>query len=292
MKVFYQSAVCQLKSYKRIVLLLAIAVFLVCPAFSTFAENVDTQVKEKTTIAKERKIFIHEDYAEYKHLANLIFSEFGFVAVRKICCYGKAEENFWGGIIKADFLHEQEMIEFTSSFVKNGGRAIFLVDRLALGDNHLFQEHFSLSLFPLPEEIKNSVIYREKKLGKFIMDGETFSPLFEGLTISLIDSVDERGEKYPFSLLAVLAPVGDDWVYNYIDIDGIKSCLSAWRKLGKGEVLFLSHFDLIKQGDLSTSQFFDDFNINNDQNREATKRLIEWLVGKTDYALFSNREIN
>ncbi len=289
MKLFYQLEAHQAKSYKSIVLLLAIAVFSVYPVFSTFAENVDTQIKEKITIDRERKIFIHRGMK----LGHLIFSEFGFVAVIESYWSDRFDEkfeNFWGGIIRTKYLHEQEIVEFISNFVKNGGRVVFVLDRRALDKAHLFQEHFSLSMLPLPGEIKNSVIYREKTSGKFIMDGETFSPLLKGLTISLVDNVHEGKE--PITISVSLVPVGNDWVYNYIDSNGIKICLSAWRRLGKGEILFLSQFNITKRGYVTTSQFFDDANIGNDQNREATKRLVEWLVGETDYALFSNQEVN
>lgn len=193
--------------------------------------------------------------------------------------------NQYSGIIAETYLKKNTIKELCN-FIKQGGRAILFVCMEDARYNGDFQEYFSISI--IREWSLMQIPATEENEGKRIkIKGEDFCLLFRGLILAsgAVEPVQWRNNK-PIHWVSsgirsyLVVDNSVDWVLRGINIKEEKRFLSAWRKLGKGEVLFLVSFD---RGYSTPKSFICDNEIESEQNLEASMRLAKWVAGKTEH---------
>lgn len=173
---------------------------------------------------------------------------------------------------------DSEGVATIHEFVDRGGRALIQVDHDLLPLVGHIQEHFSLS-FANRETGSGDKGLKEIR-------GAEYCPLFRGTTIAVPQYEGwPRGELYQSSPGMRLFPRGDGWVRTEASFGGEPGCMSAWRRMGKGEVLFLVSL----WGYLSPEHFYIDRYIDRGGNKDAAISLGRWLAGKADYPAVTRR---
>jgi len=178
-------------------------------------------------------------------------------------------------------------LEDLRRFVEQGGRAVMLVCSQYSEQNGDLQEFFGISvarqqkIIGMPDSTEDATL-----VGKTTqLAGGESCPLFNDLTlgggtVTWFQTIAGRKFYGGSAINCYLVPVGQEWVTSHLSSDP-KLCLSAWKKLGKGEVLFLVCFD--RDSSSFPKSFFDDGLIEVEQNQEAARRLIRWLARKSEY---------
>ena len=192
-----------------------------------------------------------------------------------------------GAIVQTLFKsRSRETLADLRRFVEEGRRAAVFVSSQSAENNGDLQELFGLSVIH-----EYGILGRPggtedpaRQGGRPLLDGSAYAPLFEGLTLAgpavtpthLRNGTPTRWRESGIS--CHLVPVGEGWVPTHFDTKS-EICLSAWRRMGQGEVLFLVAFEA---GSFPET-FLEDRDIEAVDNMEAARRIIRWLAGKTEY---------
>jgi hypothetical protein len=180
-------------------------------------------------------------------------------------------------------IYNKDNLKELRHFIEEGGRAVLFICNRDAKYNSEFQEIFSISIYTHYFII--GIKPTEKTMGKRMpIKGDDYCPLFKGLTLMSGAITTYKLQNWDWNSSAIRSSLFVDksvnWVTHYMIVKGKKIYLSAWRKLGKGEVLFLVTFD---NGFSCTNRLISDSDIEAGQNLEASMRLVRWLIGKIEY---------
>lgn len=232
------------------------------------------------------KPFIFVDGTKSK-LSAMAFAGEGIVAKSMgVTDFSRWPNEPFNGAIVQTIINAKEALQKLQSFVEQGGRAAILLCANYARHNSEFQTLFDISI--CSEWIlglKGDAVSEGKRPQ---IQGSEYCSLFDGLKLSGCAVTPSRtiNDKpvswFDAGIGCYLAPAGKEWRTSHIAANPGR-CLSAWRRLGKGEILFLAAFELGQGHSFPEEGFLGDRDIDIAQNMEAARRLVCWLAGKAEY---------
>jgi uncharacterized caspase-like protein len=252
------------------------------PALSSEIKGISTEPPAKIKLFVEEWSYYGNNKSKFSSLAFEKAGSIVKISVHNSFSFDPNEG--WSAAIVETLGNGRKTLEDVRRLVEQGGKAVMFIRREHSKYNGDFQELFSISV--AGEWSLLTIPATEEKIVSF--KGEDYCPLFKGLNVIggmvVPDRLDNLGRPMALRVVSIqsyLITVGEGWVRSFLTVKGEKKCLSAWRRLGKGEILFLVSFD----GGSNSEPFLKDGYIEIGENNEAAMRLARWLAGKSPFPI-------
>ena len=232
------------------------------PALRATATPVSTATPAPTDVLllaghREKGNRYNDNVWQYSHLPALGFSEGIPITVTR---YSTPSVSEYGGVVAARIPEGSGMSEI-HSYVYSGGNAAVFVDTCDTDDAERLQADFRVTCAKMPS--------REYRIQG---SGEQFAPFWDGLTISLFDSI---------GIVQLLPGQSGFTCIEAWDEESGTFCTALYGRVGKGRVIFM--ISPLAPGCTyprhCPENILSDEYINHYDHKEAASSLLHWLVG-------------